>query len=79
MIIPIDQLEANTLTAIIEQFVLGEGTDYGDTPYNLQQKVAQVRLQLEKGTALVIYSDLHETVTIISRHDYDNHSDNQQD
>ena len=65
MIIPIDRLDAETLTAIIEQFVLTEGTDYGDQLFTLEQKVEQVRMQLKKGEARVVYSELHETVSII--------------
>jgi len=65
MIIPLDELQPDTLTAIIEQFVLGEGTDYGEQVYSLQQKVAMVRRQLEKGEALLVYSELHDSVNII--------------
>ncbi len=72
MIIPIDQLEALTLIAIIEQFVLSEGTDYGEAVYSLEQKVAHVRSQLENASALLVYSELYETVIIMSRHEYDN-------
>lgn len=71
MIIPIDQLEGDTLTAIIEQFVLAEGTDYGEAIYSLEQKVAHVRKQLENESAVLVYSDLYETVNIISRHEYE--------
>jgi len=79
MIIPIDQLEAEILTAIIEQYVLSEGTDYGEAVYSLEQKVAHVRSQLENESALLVYSELHETVNIISRQEYKNMRDNQQD
>ena len=65
MIIPIDVLQPETLTAIIEQFVLGEGTDYGEREYSFVQKVAQVRAQLESGRAVIVYSELHDSVTIV--------------
>lgn len=71
MIIPIDQLGADTLTAIIEQFVLSEGTDYGESVYSLEQKVSHVRSQLENNTAVLVYSELYETVNIISRREYE--------
>ena len=66
MIIPIDQLEKPTLLAIIEQFVLTEGTDYGDQEVTLSDKVNQVLQQLENGDAVLVYSELHETVNIMS-------------
>ena len=78
MIIPIDQLEASILTAIIEQFVLTEGTDYGEAIYSLEQKVAHVRGQLENASALLVYSELYETVTIMSQQEYENIRENQQ-
>lgn len=77
MIIPIDQLEAEILTAIIEQFVLSEGTDYGEAIYSLEQKVAHVRAQLENASVLLVYSELHESVNILSRQEYEKCSETQ--
>ena len=75
MIIPIDQLDAEILTAIIEQYVLSEGTDYGEAVYSLEQKVAHVRVQLENESALLVYSEDHEAVNIISRREHENNRD----
>lgn len=71
MIIPLDELEADTLTAIIEQFVLREGTDYGENIYGLEQKVAHVRRQLEGKHAVLVYSELHESVDILPTSEYE--------
>jgi uncharacterized protein YheU (UPF0270 family) len=49
MNIPYQELEAETLRAIIEEFISREGTDYGAHEYSLEQKVQQVRDQLERG------------------------------
>ena len=49
MNIPYHELEAETLRAIIEEFISREGTDYGAHEYSLEQKVQQVRNQLERG------------------------------
>ncbi|GGA63977.1 UPF0270 protein [Neiella marina] len=65
MQIPIDQLNADTLYAIAESFVLREGTDYGDEEASLTDKVEQVLEQLRQGSAVLIYSELHESVDII--------------
>lgn len=67
MIVPLSEIRPELLDAIIEQFVLGEGTDYGERAYTLAEKVAQVRAQLEAGEAFVVYSQVHETVHIMSR------------
>lgn len=67
MIIPSDQLDEDVLDAIIEQFVLREGTDYGAQEYVLADKVRHVRGQIERGEAFILYSELHESVDIISK------------
>ena len=35
MIIPATQLQTDTLTAILEEFITREGTDYGELELNL--------------------------------------------
>lgn len=67
MIVPLSEIRPDLLEAIIEQYVLGEGTDYGEREYSLAEKVAHVRRQLEAGEAFVVYSEVHETVHIMSR------------
>ena len=64
MIIPWQDLPAATLDNLIESFVLREGTDYGEESFSLAKKVAQVRQQLERGDVVILYSELHESVTI---------------
>jgi uncharacterized protein YheU (UPF0270 family) len=65
MIIPLEQLTTDTLNAIIENFVLREGTEYGSEEVSLSDKITQVRQQLTQGSALLVYSELHETVNIV--------------
>ncbi|ENY73690.1 hypothetical protein G114_01509 [Aeromonas diversa CDC 2478-85] len=67
MIIPWHTIEAETLHNLIESFVLREGTDYGEAEATLEEKVAAVRAQLEAGSAVIVYSELHESVDIIPR------------
>ena len=67
MIIPIDQVNKETLDNIIESYVLGEGTDYGEMEKSLEEKVNDVRRQLIEGTAVLVYSQLHETVNILPK------------
>ena len=64
MIIPYQQLDPDTLVSLIESFVLREGTDYGTEEISLQEKIEQVQLQLRNGTAVIVFSELHETVDI---------------
>lgn len=67
MIIPWQDLDPETLHNLIESFVLREGTDYGEHERSLDDKVADVRLQLKNGEALLVWSELHETINIMPR------------
>ncbi len=54
MLIPHNQLEPDTLTRLIEDFVTRDGTDNGDeTP--LQTRVERVRRALDKGQAVIVF------------------------
>lgn len=71
MQIPWQQLDAELLDNIIEAFVLREGTDYGLEEKSLAEKVTDVRVQLERGDAVLVWSELHETVNIMPRDGFD--------
>ncbi len=64
ILIPAGELSADALRGVIESFVLREGTDYGEREYSLEQKVAQVRAQLERGQARIVFDPESSTVTI---------------
>lgn len=67
MIIPWQELDDETLDNLLESFVLREGTDYGEQEKSLAQKVSDVRRQLTSGDAVLVWSELHETVNIMPR------------
>lgn len=67
MIIPWQDIAPETLENLIEAFVLREGTDYGESERTLSQKVEDVKRQLQRGEAVVVWSELHETVNIMPR------------
>lgn len=70
MIIPLDQLNESTLLAIIEDFILREGTDYGAIDATKEEKISQVKLQLKQGSAVLVYSELHESVNILPKEQF---------
>jgi hypothetical protein len=70
MIIPIEELSNDTLTAILEEFVLREGTEYGAEDVSLTQKIAQIKQQLTQGSVVLVYSELHETVNILPKEQF---------
>ncbi len=60
-----DDLAPDTLRAVIESFVLREGTDYGLHESSLDDKVAQVLAQLRRGDAHIVFDQATESVTIV--------------
>ncbi len=66
VVIPHTELSADALRGVVESFVLREGTDYGEREVSLEQKVAQVLRQLERGEARIIFDAQLETVDIVT-------------
>jgi uncharacterized protein len=64
IVIPHGELSAEALHGVIESFVLREGTDYGEREYSHEEKIAQVRAQLERGQARILFDPESNTVTL---------------
>jgi uncharacterized protein YheU (UPF0270 family) len=65
IVIPHTELSSEALRSVVESFVLREGTDYGEREISLDQKVAQVLRQLERGEARIVFDARLETVDIV--------------
>jgi uncharacterized protein len=52
---------------VLESFVLREGTEYGERDVSLDQKVAQVTRQLQRGEAQIVFDPESETIDIVVR------------
>jgi uncharacterized protein YheU (UPF0270 family) len=65
--VPATQLSPEALRAVVESFVLREGTDYGAREYSLDEKVQQVLQQLQRGDARIVFDPHTETVQILAR------------
>jgi uncharacterized protein YheU (UPF0270 family) len=63
--VPFQELSPATLTALIEAYVLREGTDYGHSDYKMESKVEQVLSQLKSGKAKIFYNLAEESFDII--------------
>lgn len=61
-----DQLEPDTLRAVIESFVLREGTDYGLHETSLEVKVAQVLRQVHRGEAHITFDPGTASVNLVA-------------
>jgi uncharacterized protein YheU (UPF0270 family) len=65
IVIPHRELSAEALRGVLESFVLREGTEYGEHEISLDQKVADVLRQLERGEAQVVFHAALESIDII--------------
>jgi len=63
--VPYTELSADTLQAVIESFVLREGTDYGEHEFSLEQKRAHVYRQLQRAEAQIVFDPNTETIDIV--------------
>ena len=63
--VPYRELSAVALRGLVEAFVLREGTDYGTHEFSLEEKVAHVMRQLERGDAEVMFDPDTESASIV--------------
>ncbi|WP_025565471.1 YheU family protein [Psychromonas sp. SP041] len=70
MKIPYQQLDETTLNNLIEQYILREGTDYGEVEFSLQEKTEQITQQIKNEDIYILYSELNESVTLVSKQEF---------
>jgi len=68
--VPAESLSEELLTAVIENFILREGTDYGAVEVSLGSKIEQVSRQIKKGEVKVVFDPTTETVTLMTVKQY---------
>jgi len=64
--VPYTDLREDLLHAVVESFVLREGTDYGEKELSLEDKAARILIQLQKREAKIVYDPGSESVTIVA-------------
>ncbi len=65
--IPYQELSADALHGIIEEYVTREGTDYGHQEYSLADKVAAVQRQLQRGEVIILFDTTLDSCTLVPR------------
>jgi hypothetical protein len=65
VVVPYTELAADLLHAVVESYVLREGTDYGEKEFSLEEKVSHVIGQLKRGEARIVFDPETETVGIV--------------
>ncbi|OOF67904.1 YheU family protein [Rodentibacter caecimuris] len=67
MIIPWQELSPETLDNVLESVILREGTDYGFAELSLNQKKQNLLTKIRNGDAVIVWSELHESIDIKNR------------
>ena len=65
--IPPQRLPAQVLDALLEDFVLREGTDYGEREVAMAEQVARARRQLAAGEVVIVWDEQLETCNLLTR------------
>jgi uncharacterized protein YheU (UPF0270 family) len=63
--VPYTRLTPEALRALIEEFVTREGTDYGLREKTIDEKVADVMRQIERGEAKIMFDLESKTTNIV--------------
>ena len=63
--VPHNALSRDALRRLVEEFVTRVGTDYGVRERTLDEKVADVMRQLERGEARIVYDPAAQTANIV--------------
>jgi len=70
MIIPPTELKPDILSAVIESYIVRDGTDYGEVELSLAQKVARLLPQVLNGDILIVFDTETESVTLMTKEQY---------
>ena len=65
--VPHTALAQDLLRAVIESFVLREGTDYGERELSLDDKVRRVERLLERGDARIVFDPRTDSVDVVTK------------
>lgn len=65
VVIPHTELDPELLRAVLESFVLREGTDYGERELSLDDKVARLLNQIERQEAHIVFDPESNSVTLL--------------
>ncbi|GGX75716.1 YheU family protein [Saccharospirillum salsuginis] len=67
MIIPVDQLNPDTLNQVIREFLMRQGEDWGLAEGHLDDAIQQARDALVQGNLVLYWDENEESLTILSK------------
>lgn len=69
MIIPVDQLNPDTLNQVIREYLMRQGEDWGLAEGSLDEAVQHAREALVKGTMVLCWDEAEESLSILAKED----------
>ena len=69
MIVRWEQVPADSLRNLVEEFVTRDGTDYGEQEISLETRVGQVMQQLRRAEVVIWFDGVTETITLMMARD----------
>ncbi|MGH7818980.1 MAG: YheU family protein [Candidatus Binatia bacterium] len=63
--VPHTALSPEALRGLVEELVTRDGTDYGPRERSLEEKVASVMRQLERGEAKIVFDPVTGTANVV--------------
>ena len=61
-----EQLSPGALRGLVEEYVTREGTEYGEGDWSLEDKVAQVLRQIDRGDAKIVFDLESESASVVT-------------
>lgn len=67
MIVPPDQLNEETLSSVIREWLMRQGEDWGLTDNSLDSAIDQARQALADGKLILLWDESTESLNIVSK------------
>lgn len=69
MIIPHDQLQPETLQALVEEFITRHGAVQGQADVPMDRMIQQVMAQLRSGKIVIVFDEEDDSCTLVTKDD----------
>lgn len=65
-----ESLKAETLQAVIESYVLREGTDYGVSEISLEKKIDNLRNKIDREEIVLVFDPDSESLNFLTQNEW---------
>ena len=68
--IPLNELSADALQGVLEEYVSRDGTDYGELELSLQQKTQRLLQQWQRKEVVLVFDNDTESTSFLNREEW---------